>query len=521
MNAKAAGPRRAPNAWGQVDLAGLRLALYCRASKDTKDADYDFTEKSVSDQEAKGREWAAAHECVIVDLYPDNNKSASRYAKKTREHFDRLVADITAGKIDIIWMWMLDRSQRALKVYAELRDLCRERGMLWVVGGRVYDLSNWMDVQALSFAAVQGEMLPDIISENVKRGLDSSAQAGRPAGLTPYGYRRVFDSRTRRFVRQVADTEVRSATNAKGVESAYTRAGIVRELFRKAESGYPLIHLAQDLNFRGIPAPRGGKWGRSTIRRLLLNPAYIGIRRYKGEELDVEVLWDALIETRRFYAVKRILTAPERKTTRPARAKYLMSYIAHSSCGGVMQARHITPKGIRNHKAIKKSYLTYICEDGCTAILARRFDKFVEDTIGAWLAQPGLAKRLAPIDEDAAVVNARTEIDRLDTLIEQWRRIAENGESDPVTITRTINGLKEGIAKQREIISHSEIPPVLRGRIGEDASKFPGYDLAIKRQIIKGVADITVKPVKGDKGKIRPVSKRIEWRWLIGGDQAA
>lgn len=133
------------------DLVGARVALYCRASQDHHD-----TGKSVDDQEAVGRAWAAARGCRIVGLYRDNDRSASRFAKREREDFVRLIADIEAGAVDVLWLWELSRSQRRLGVFAELRDLCRVRGVLWVVSGRVYDLSNYMDAASLGLFAVHG-----------------------------------------------------------------------------------------------------------------------------------------------------------------------------------------------------------------------------------------------------------------------------------------------------------------------------------------------------------------------------
>lgn len=53
---------------------------------------------------------------------------------------------------------------------------------------------------------------------------------------------------------------------------------VVREIFQRHHRdgwGYPRI--AQSLNDRSVPAPRGGLWYSVTIRGILLNPVYVGI----------------------------------------------------------------------------------------------------------------------------------------------------------------------------------------------------------------------------------------------------
>jgi hypothetical protein len=71
-------PRAArPSRRDPTDLAGLRVALYCRVSQDRY-----RTEKSVDDQEAEGRRWVSEHGAVLAGLYADDDRSASRYARR-------------------------------------------------------------------------------------------------------------------------------------------------------------------------------------------------------------------------------------------------------------------------------------------------------------------------------------------------------------------------------------------------------------------------------------------------------
>jgi len=138
----------------------------------------------------------------------------------------------------------------------------------------------------LGFQAVQAEWLADSIRDNVLRGIVGAAEAGRPHGKVTYGFRRIYDQRTRAFLRQEADDEPRTATSPDaGAESTYSPAGVVRDIYKKTTSGVPLITIEQQLNARGVPSPEGSTWRRGVIRKMALNPAYIGkrvLRRRSG-----------------------------------------------------------------------------------------------------------------------------------------------------------------------------------------------------------------------------------------------
>jgi site-specific DNA recombinase len=197
----------------------------------------------------------------------------------------------------------------------------------WLVGGVLYDLWDKNDRMMLGFQAVQAEWPADSIRDNVLRGIVGVAEAGRPHGKLTYGFRRIYDSRTRAFLRQEADDEIRTAT---GAESSYTHVGVVRDIFKKIISGVPLITIEQQLNAGGVPSPEGSTWRRGVIRKMALNPTYIGKRVLRGE-----VLGDALVDEETYWAAVRLLQDPSRTTTRAGRAVHLRFYVVAVGCATV------------------------------------------------------------------------------------------------------------------------------------------------------------------------------------------
>ncbi len=149
------------------------------------------------------------------------------------------------------------------------------------------------------------------LSHNVTRGLSFSLYEGRSAHCKspPYGLDRLYtaeDGTPKHIVRNLPDgTQVkltgdgsgtvveRFGRNEKsGVPAHYIKqknerivlvpgdpecVKVMQEIFRRHfQDGWGYGRIAQDLNDRGIAAPRGGLWYSVTVRGILLNPIYLG-----------------------------------------------------------------------------------------------------------------------------------------------------------------------------------------------------------------------------------------------------
>jgi site-specific DNA recombinase len=76
----------------------------------------------------------------IGDWYIDNNKGASRRSrsKGSRDEYQRLLADIEAGLVKAVIIWMEDRLHRQVIELAEFLKVCEAAGVTRIasVGGR-------------------------------------------------------------------------------------------------------------------------------------------------------------------------------------------------------------------------------------------------------------------------------------------------------------------------------------------------------------------------------------------------
>ncbi|AUG78068.1 hypothetical protein CFP65_3267 [Kitasatospora sp. MMS16-BH015] len=189
----------------------------------------------------------------VVEEFIDDDRSASRHgANAEREDFERMIEWIETGRLDIAFAWASTRLQRDLAVYVRLRDACAKHGVLWCVGGKVYDLTNKDDRFRTAIDAVIGEREVDELRANVMRSLRANAVAGKPHGKRTYGYRRVYDEHTGAFLR---------------VEKEPAEAKIVKEISERVAGGEAYLRIARDLDRRGVqpPAP---EWTWQQVKRL-------------------------------------------------------------------------------------------------------------------------------------------------------------------------------------------------------------------------------------------------------------
>ena len=124
--------------------------------------------------------------------------------------------------------------------------------------------------------------LADLTPERIQAALAAIASVGRAAQTVNH-----YRAATRAFCRWARGLGRLRDNPAEGVTGlnverdrrhrrrVLTRAELAR-LVEAAAAGKGDVAVASALNESGIPAPRGGLWGKSTVRRILNCPAYLG-----------------------------------------------------------------------------------------------------------------------------------------------------------------------------------------------------------------------------------------------------
>ncbi|MBV9060989.1 MAG: recombinase family protein [Pseudonocardiales bacterium] len=198
--------------------------------------------RSLDEQHADHQRLAAEQGWSLDQAsYRDASASASRYARKSRDGFDRLIADLAQDRFgaQVLMVWESSRGSRRVSEWVSLLEWCERRGVRIHVytHSRTYDPANGRDRRSLLEDAVDGEYESSKISARARRAVAANAVAGRPSGRIPYGYRRVFDPQTRQLIAQ---------------EPEPAEAAVVAELFGRLVAGHSLHSIARDFATRGI-----------------------------------------------------------------------------------------------------------------------------------------------------------------------------------------------------------------------------------------------------------------------------
>lgn len=415
-----------------LDLTGKSGGIYKRASKDTA-AGTVAEGLSVDGQEEEARARAAELSIKIVDVYDDNNLSASKYATKEREDWPRMLDDIRSGKLEVLILWDTSRGSRELTEWSLFLDLIAKHQVpLHVVShDRTYNPNNHRDWETLAMDGVKSAAFSNQLSANLRRGQASARRKGRPHGVPPFGWRRVYDEKTGKMIGQVPRSDEQP---------------FVEEAFKYVLSGGSMAQGAVDWAKRNnlpdddprhVPLTRGGRrWTYMVYRAMLLSPVHMGkFYDTKTKEL-CDGNWEGFIEEDVWWSVNNIIAAKRTPVgSRPAGAKHLLTFIARCGlCGSYM--------GSAGGKERRKALVCSALRDDGTAKFTQKHlsirmdwaDEDVTKELVKRLCDRDLVASLARMDTEAARA-ARAEAAKLQTQLDSIFEDVKNHRG-PFTATQ-------------------------------------------------------------------------------------
>lgn len=335
--------------------------------------------------------------------------SASRYAKKTRDAFPTLLADLAAGRFDAdgLALWEGSRGSRKVSEWAQLLDLLAEhRKLVWIhTHSRMYDPTNHRDRRTLLEEAVDAEYETGKSSDRLRRDAADRAAGGGPAGPLSFGYRSVYDDRTGRLVRREPDPE-----------SGWVER--VVELFERFAAGTALSRIEKDWAARGVVNRKGNPLTLVELRSILRNRVYIGERvhvpgkstrwwKARDEVVITTGQWEPIVDRGLFFQAQAILDDPARVKTRPGGARHMLSTIAVCDpCSGPMTVKNNHGKWVYT---CQPGGCVTIRKDELDALGLRRIEDFLSsESVHAGLRQGGAEQdeALSAVDEQIAKADA-------------------------------------------------------------------------------------------------------------------
>jgi DNA invertase Pin-like site-specific DNA recombinase len=382
----------------RTELKGLPAGIYLRISDDK-----EGRELGVARQEEDDRRLADQLGVNVVEVYKDNDISASTRSKKKRPDYRRLLRDAELGRIKVIIAYTSARMTRRPRENEDLIDLAEKHGTVFqYVASPAFDLNTANGRMIARILVASDAGMAETTAELIARKKLERAQAGKfHGGGRPYGYEK--DGKTLR------DSE----------------ADVVAEGVGRVVGGESQTAIIRRLNDRGSLTAEGGLWTVGNFKRTFTKKRYVifddndpekrGIREHATGEYRAE--WPGII-TRAEHALMMARFSQDTQPWAhgPANGRrYLLSGLTR--CGGVLasgepcgaamygQARK-RDNGIRQRRYRCKGLDNHAREVGCGKVFrdAAALDEFVTEAVLLRLDSPEVARALAS-EEDAAKVD--------------------------------------------------------------------------------------------------------------------
>ncbi len=246
-----------------------RCAVYCRVSSDER-LDQEFN--SIDAQKEAGHAYVASQRAegwtAVATAYDDPGFSGGTIE---RPALRRLLADIEAGRIDVIVVYKIDRLTRSLADFAKLVEVFDRGGVSFVSVTQQFNTTTSMGRLTLNILLSFAQFEREVTGERIRDKIAASKRKGMwMGGVPPLGY----DVRDRQLV--VNDAE----------------AAVVRRVFDEMLTLGSPTRIAAGLSAEGITTKAwttqggqhrpGGRIDKKYLHKLLCNRIYLGELSHKG-----------------------------------------------------------------------------------------------------------------------------------------------------------------------------------------------------------------------------------------------
>jgi DNA invertase Pin-like site-specific DNA recombinase len=280
----------------------IRCAIYTRkSSEEGLDQDYNSLHAQRDACAAYVMSQAGEGWTLLPDVYDDGGFSGGNM---DRPGLKRLIADVEAGRIDVVVVYKVDRLTRALTDFSKIVDVLDRAGSSFVSVTQAFNTTTSMGRLTLnvllSFAQfereVTGERIRDKIAASKKLGMWMGG--GLPLGYDAAGRTLAINEEEAKTVRWVFERYLELGSSRK-VVAELARAGV---LSKRTTSKAGVVR-------GGIPIQRG------PLFHMLKNRTYVGEIPHKDTSYPGQ--HPAIVERELFDAVQALLSENDRKTRVP------------------------------------------------------------------------------------------------------------------------------------------------------------------------------------------------------------
>lgn len=450
--------------------AGIYTRMSLAAMDDTTKTD---------DQERIGRELAARRgDLAVVAVYCDNNKSAWQRGRK-RPGWDRMLADIEAGRISAVIVYHGDRLIRQPRDLEVLLSLAESRGIRLYSPTGTRNLDSADDRFILRIEAAQACRESDNTSRRKKAEYDRLRREGRVRPGGPGG--RSFGYRTDNLTPVPAELD------------------LVREAAGRLLAGESQRSVCRDWNARGLRTTAGGEWRTGNLGPMLALPRYAGLMP-DGES---RAAWEPALDQETWERLRLVIKSRAAANPSPGNARrWMLSGIAACGpCGAALQI------GLA---AGGRAAWSYTCaRTGCGRIRrsAVHLDAYVSGRVVARLNDPRNPGGRPPGADHAAEWTAlAAERDEADALLKDYKASAGRARS----LMERLDAIDARIAELRELADTTARDRLLSQYQGITLAEFLAQPLDVRRSLVAATVTVTVLPATRRGPGFRTEDVRVE-----------
>jgi DNA invertase Pin-like site-specific DNA recombinase len=258
----------------------MRAAIYSRLSRESGSS-------SLARQRSSCEEFCASRAWTVVGHYVDNDVSAYRVGVR-RPEFERLLEDVSAGAIDVVVVFKIDRLVRRpfdFERFWEEAEL-GETNLASVT--EPVDSSTPHGVAFIRILVALAGLESATTGLRIVSLRREEARSGKAGPASAYGFTADWS--------QVVDAE----------------AALVRQAAGRVLGGERISTVAADWRARRVPGPGGRPWTNSALNRILHNPRIAGDRAYRGQVV-VRDCFPAILDHDTFDRLQTELGQPHRR----------------------------------------------------------------------------------------------------------------------------------------------------------------------------------------------------------------
>src|SRR2546421_7745131 len=262
--------RPARAAMPRTEAGRRRCAIYTRKSSE-EGLEQEFNSLAAQREACEAFIRSQQHEGWVLarTRYDDGGFTGGNVERPALQD---LIADIRAGRIDIVVVYKVDRLTRSLADFARLVETFDEEGVSFVSVTQQFNTTSSMGRLTLNVLLSFAQFERDVTGERIRDKIAASKKKGmRMGGNVPLGY----DASERTLVINPAEAET-----VRRIFALYRELGCVRRVKEEADR----LGLRTKCRTTANGAERGGKpFSRGHLSTLRPNPIYTGQIAHKGQ----------------------------------------------------------------------------------------------------------------------------------------------------------------------------------------------------------------------------------------------